>query len=67
MPSKQGRDHRVTGSLKLLLLDLNKACANISGESATDGYAGHMVGCMPKPLEIGFRFTHTLEGCRIAS
>ena len=21
---------------------------------------------MPEPLKIGFRFTHTLEGCRIA-
>ena len=25
-----------------------------------------MVGRMPEPLKIGFRFTHALEGCRIA-
>ena len=24
-----------------------------------------MVGRMPEPLKIGFRFTHTLEECRI--
>ena len=61
-----GRDDRVKGSLKLPFLDLSKACANVSWESAIDGYAGHTVGWMPEPLEIGFRFSHTLEGCRIA-
>ena len=25
-----------------------------------------MVGRMPEPLKIGFRFTHTLKRCRIA-
>ena len=25
-----------------------------------------MVAWMPEPLEIGFSFVHTLEGCRIA-
>ena len=56
----------MTGSLKLSFLDLSEACANVSGESAIDGYAGLTVGWISEPLEIGFRFTHTLEGCRIA-
>ena len=55
----------MTGSLKLPILDLSDACTYVPGESAIDGYAGHMVGRMPEPLKIGFRFTHTLEGCRI--
>ena len=38
----------------------------MSGESPIDCHAGHMVAWMPEPLEIGFCFTHTLEGCRIA-
>ena len=66
MPSKPGRDDKMTGSLKLQFLDLSEACTYIPGESAIDNYAGHMVGRMPEPLEIGFRFTHTLEECRIA-
>ena len=35
-------------------------------KSAIDGYAGHAVGWVSEPLEIGFRFTHALERCRIA-
>ena len=51
----------MTGSLKLPFLDLSEACTYVPGESAIDCYAGHMVGRMPEPLKIGFRFTHTLE------
>ena len=60
------RDDRMTGSLKLPFLDLSKACTYASVESPIDGYTGHMVGRMAVPLQIGFRFIHTLEGCRIA-
>ena len=56
----------MTGSLKLPFLDLSEACTYVPGESTIDGYTGHMVGRMPEPLKIGFGFTHTLEGCRIA-
>ena len=66
MPSKPGRDDRVAVSLKLPFLDLGKPSANVSGESPIDFHVGHMVAWMPEPLEIGFCFTHTLEGCRIA-
>ena len=65
-PSKPGRDDRMTVSLKLIFLDLSEACTYVPGENAIDGYTGHMVGRIPEPLKIGFRFTHTLEGCRIA-
>ena len=61
MPSKPGRDDRMTGNLKLAFLDLSEACTYVPGESAIDGYAGHMMGRMPEPLKIGFRFTHTLK------
>ena len=44
----------MTGSLKRPFLDLSEACTYVPGESATDGYAGHMVGRMPEPLKIGF-------------
>ena len=66
MPSETGRDDRVTYCLKLPFLDLGKACANVFGKSAIDGYAGHAVGWVSEPLEMGVRFTHALEGCRIA-
>ena len=66
MPSKPGRDDRMTDSLKLQFLDLSEACTYVPGESAIDNYAGHIVGRMPEPLKIGFRFSRTLEGCRIA-
>ena len=66
MPSKPGRDDRMTGSLKHPFLNLSEACTYVPGESAIDGYTGHMVSRMPEPLQIGFRFTHTLAGCRIA-
>ena len=56
----------MAGSLKLPFSDLGKPSANVSGESPIDCHAGHMVVWMPEPLKIGFRFTHTLEGCRIA-
>ena len=56
----------MTGSLKLPFLDLSEACTYAPGESAIDGYAGHMMGRMPKSFKMGVRFTHTLEGCRIA-
>ena len=66
MPSKPGRNDRVAGSLKFPFLDLGKFSANVSGDSAIDCHAGHMVGWIPEPLKIGFRFTHPLQGCRIA-
>ena len=62
LPNQAG----MTGSPKLPFLDLSEACTYVPGEGAIDGYTGHMVGRMPKPLKIGFRFTHSLEGCRIA-
>ena len=62
LPNQAG----MTGSLKLPFLDLSEACTYVPGENAIDGYTGHMVGRMPEPLKIGFRFTHTLEECRIA-
>ena len=56
----------MAGSLKLPFLNLGEACAYVFGERATNCHAGHAVSRMPEPLEIGFGFTHTLEGCRIA-
>ena len=47
-------------------LTFNKPNVSVSWESPIDCHAGHMVAWMPEPLEIGFGFTHTLEGCRIA-
>ena len=66
MPSKPGRDDRMAGSLKLPFLNLGETCAYVFGERAINCHAGHAVSRMPEPLEIGFGFTHTLEGCRIA-
>ena len=56
----------MAGSLKLPFLNLGKACAYVFGERAINCHAGHAVSRMPEPLEIGFGFTHILEGCRIA-
>ena len=66
MPAKPGRDDRMAGSLKLPILNLGEACACVFGERAINCHAGHAVSLMPEPLEIGFGFTHTLEGCWIA-
>ena len=66
MPSKPGRDDRMAGSLKLPFLNLGETCAYVFGERAINCHAGHAVSQMPEPLELGFGFTHTLEGCRIA-
>ena len=66
MPSKPGRDDRKAGSLKLPFLNLGEACSYVFWERAINCQAGHAVSRMPEPLEIGFGFTHTLEGCRIA-
>ena len=66
MPSKSGRDDRMAGSLKLTFLNLSKTCAFVFGERASNCHRGHAVCRMPEPLEIGFGFTYTLEGCRIA-
>ena len=38
----------------------------LSGKQAIYGYASHALGWMPRRLKIGFRFTHTLKGRRIA-
>ena len=57
----------MTGSFKQTpILGPQRSLYQVPGESAIDGYAGYMVGRMPAPLKIGFRFTHTLEGCRIS-
>ena len=66
MPPKAGRDDRMAGSLKLPFSNLAEACAYVFGESAIDCYTGHAVSQMSELLEIGFGFTHALEGCRIA-
>ena len=66
MPSKPGRDDRMEGSLKLPFLNLGEASAYVFGERAINCHAGHAVSRMPEPFEIGFGFTLTLEGCRIA-
>ena len=63
MPSKPGWDERMAGSLKLQFLNLGEAFAYVFGERAI--YC-HAVSRMPEPLEVGFGFTHTLEGCQIA-
>ena len=62
MPSKPGRDDRMAGSLKLLFLNLKPVPMSLG----INCHVGHAVSRMPKPLERGFGFTHTLEGCRIA-
>lgn len=67
MPSKPGRDDRVTGFIKHPFLDLGKAYTNVFVESTIDGYAGHTVCWVSKKLEMGFRFTHALERCGVAS
>ena len=56
----------MAGSLKLPFLNLGETCAYVFGERAINCHAGHAVSWMPEPFEIGFGFTHTLEGCRIA-
>ena len=66
MPSKPGRDDRMAGSLNLPFMNLGEACAYGFGERAINCHAGHALSWMPEPLQIGFGFTHTLEGCRIA-
>ena len=66
MPSKPGRDDQMAGSIKPSFLNLGETCAYVFWERAINCHAGHAVSRMPEPLEIGFGFTHTLEGCRIA-
>ncbi|MCG8044994.1 MAG: hypothetical protein N0E48_04870, partial [Candidatus Thiodiazotropha endolucinida] len=64
MLPEPGRDDRIAGRIKLPFLNLGEACAYVFGESANDGYTDHPVGWVSEPLEIGFGFTHALEGCR---
>ena len=54
------------GSLKLQVLNLGKSSANVFWKRAIDCHTGHAVSWMSEPLEIVFRFTHALEGGRIA-
>ena len=65
MPPKPAGDNGMAGSLKLLFLNLGKACAYVFGESAIDSYTDHAVSRMSEPLELGFRLTHALEGGRV--
>ena len=61
MPSKQGRDDQMAGSLKLPFLNLGETCAYVFWERAINCHTGHVVSRMPEPFEIGFGFTHTLK------
>ena len=63
---RSGIDDRMTGCIKLPFFNLGEACAYVCGESAIDGYTNHAVGWVSEPFEIGFGFTHVLEGCRLA-
>ena len=66
MPPKLGRDDGMAGSPKLPFLNLAKSSANVFWKRAIDCYTGHAVSRMSEPLEVGFRFTHALEGGRVA-
>jgi len=52
--------------IKLPLLDLSKASANVLGKRTVDGHTGHAVGWMFETLEIGLGFAFSLEGSWIA-
>ena len=62
MPSKPCGDDWVA-VCEFPLLYLGETCTVVFGESAIDGYMGHALGWMS---EIGFGFTHALEGCWVA-
>ena len=56
----------MTGCIKLPFLNLGEACASVFWKRAIDCYTGHAVSRMSELLEVGFGFTHALEGGRVA-
>ena len=66
MLPKPGRDDRVAVRYELPRLDLGETCANVFGERAIDGHAGHAVGRMAEPSEIRLGLAHATEARRAA-
>jgi len=51
-----GRNERVDFSPEIPLLDLSKACDNISGERSVESHVGRAVDEVAECLEIGLGF-----------